>query len=136
MRLGPTTFGAPYLIALLAVLQLSGCGGDNVPPSILQTTPANGAIDVDPDTSELSVTFSEEMQDGNWSWVYESRESFPQMTGQPHYVDRATRNVLPVRLEPDKEYVVWINATAFSNFRDKAGNRVIPYKLTFKTRPS
>ena len=133
MRLSSITCSASSLIVVLAALQLVGCGGDDVPPSVVRTTPVNGDIDVDPGVSELSVTFSEEMQDGNWSWVSESETSFPQMTGQPRYVDNRTRNVLPVRLEPDKEYIVWINGAKFSNFRDKAGNPVIPFKLTFKT---
>ena len=133
MRQCSTTFSTLSLILLLVVFQLSGCSSDNVAPSVLQTTPANGASEVDPGLTELSVTFSEEMQDGNWSWVQSSPESFPQMTGQAHYINDTTKNVLPVRLEPNKEYVVWINAAKYSNFRDKAGNSAIPYKLTFTT---
>lgn len=137
MRITQMAFSsAPRLVLVLLMLQLAGCSSDNVPPSVLQTTPENGDRGVDPQLSELSVTFSEEMQDGNWSWVYESENTFPEMTGQARYTDATTRNVLPVRLEPNKEYVVWINAEKFSNFRDKAGNSVIPYKLTFKTGPT
>ena len=133
MRKGSTTFSTSSLILLLVAFQLSGCSSDNVAPSVLQTMPADGDSNVDPGLSELSVTFNEAMQDGNWSWVQASPESFPHMTGQAHYVDGTTKNVLPVRLEPNKDYVVWINAAKYSNFRDKAGNSAIPYKLTFKT---
>ena len=136
MRQSSTLLSTSGLILLLVVFQLSGCSSDKVPPSVLQTMPANGDSNVTPSLSELSVTFSEEMQDGNWSWVQASPESFPQMTGQAHYIDDKTKNVLPVRLEPNKEYIVWINAAKYSNFRDKAGNSAIPYKLTFKTGPA
>ncbi len=102
----------------------------------MTTIPAAGDVQVDPGLSELSVTFSEQMKDGNWSWVYESKGTFPEMTGEPHYVDNLTTNVLPVRLEPNKEYVVWINAAKFNNFKDTAKNPAVPYKLTFKTGPA
>ena len=102
----------------------------------MQTVPANGDRAVDPALSELSVTFSERMRDGNWSWVYENKESFPQMLGHPRFVDDLTTNVLPVRLEPNKEYVVWVNSAEFTNFRDEAGNSAPPFKLMFRTGPA
>lgn len=74
------------------------------------------------------------MMDGNWSWVYEDKNSFPVTTGKPYYVNNMTRNVLPVKLEENKEYVIWINQPAFSNFKDKSGKSVYPYKFTFKTK--
>ena len=81
----------------------------------------------------MSVTFSEEMQDGNWSWAYTTKNTFPEMTGQPTYSENFTKNTLPIKLEPNKEYEVWINSQKFGNFKDKSGNSAIPYKLTFKT---
>ena len=123
------------VLAIVAVLFLSGCGAkDNVPPRVKSTSPQNGAQHVDPLLTEISVTFSEPMMDGNWSWCFEDKDKFPEMTGDPHYTDNNTRNILPVRLEPDKEYVIWINTVNFKNFKDKAGNRTEPYKFTFKTR--
>ena len=136
MRLNPIASDARILIVPIIVSLLAGCGGNDVAPSVLETVPANGDRQVDPGLSELSVTFSEEMKDGNWSWVYENEGTFPEMTGQPRYLDGLTRNVLPVRLEPNKEYVVWINGSKFTNFKDKSGNPVVPFKLTFRTAPA
>ena len=121
------------ILGLPVVLQLGGCANDNSAPSVLGTNPANGDQHVDAALTVMSVTFNEQMMDGNWSWVYESKESFPQTTGQPRYEDNFTRNVVPVALEPGKEYVVWINSSGFKNFKDKAGNPAIPYKFTFRT---
>ena len=110
------------------------CTTDNIPPKVISTVPANGDQSVDPSLSTLSVTFSEPMKDGNWSWAYTTKETFPETTGQPRYEDNHTKNVLPVRLEPNKEYEIWINSSRFRNFRDKAGNPSESYKLVFRTR--
>lgn len=136
MRITPIAYRAPQLFAALIVLLLGGCATDDAAPMVTQTIPSNGDRHVDPALSELSVTFNEQMQDRNWSWVYENKGSFPQIAGEPNYVDNLTRNVLPVRLEPNKEYVVWINAANFANFKDQAGNPAVPYKLTFRTSPA
>lgn len=120
---------------VLVLLSLTGShAGDKVPPRVIATNPQNGARDIDPSITEISVTFNERMMDKSWSWCYEDRDTFPQMTGQPYYVDNNTKNVLPVKLEPKKEYIIWINTVHFKNFRDEAGNPTVPYRFTFKTR--
>jgi len=111
----------------------AACAADDIPPSVVQTVPANGDRAVDPTLSELSVTFSERMRDGNWSWVYENKESFLQMLGHPRFVDDLTTNVLPVRLEPNKEYAAWVNSAEFIKFWDEAGYFAPPFKLMFRT---
>ena len=80
------------------------------------------------------MTFDEKMTDGNWSWVYEDKKTFPQMTGQAYYSDNYTKNVLPVNLQANKDYVIWINSSQHKNFKDKNGNSALPFKFTFKTR--
>ena len=60
--------------------------------------------------------------------------TFPEITGTPNYTEGNTKNILPVKLLPGKEYVIWINTNSYTNFKDKAGNPVTPYKLTFKTK--
>lgn len=120
---------------VLVPLSLTGSyAGDRVPPRVIATNPQNGAHDVDPSIKEISVTFNERMMDKSWSWCYEDRDTFPQMTGQPYYVENTTKNVLPVKLESNKEYVIWINTVNFKNFRDEAGNPAVPYRFAFKTR--
>ena len=121
-------------IIVVAVVWLLLSCADTTPPRVVSTVPANGDQSVDPSLSTLSVTFDEPMMDGNWSWAYTTKETFPEMTGQPKYEDEYTKNVLPVRLEPNKEYEVWLNSSKFKNFKDKAGNPLAPYKLVFKTK--
>lgn len=123
-------------ITLLMVLgfAVSCLATDSKPPRVVTTSPLNGSRDVDPDRTTISVTFNKEMRDQSWSWVYENKNTFPVITGQPYYIDNNTKNVLPVKLEPNKEYVIWINGQKFKNFKDKSGNPVVPFKFTFKTR--
>lgn len=88
-------------------------------PKVITTSPQNGSQNVDPSLTEISVTFSEPMMDESWSWAYEDKDKFPRMTGQPYYADDLKRCVLPVKLEPKKEY---------------EGIPSEPYKFTFRTR--
>jgi hypothetical protein len=124
------------LLLVIILLSLgSGCEKkDSEPPRVIQTDPLNESRDVDPSLRELSVTFNEEMMDGNWSWAYEDQSSFPRIIGQAFYTDDYTINRLPVKLDPDKEYVIWINSAQFKNFKDKSGNSAIPFRFTFRTR--
>ena len=100
-------------------------------PTVVDTFPARGALDVDPATKEIRVTFSEGMADGSWSWV-QSDASYPEIEGKPRYADDHTC-VLPVKLRPDTEYVVWINHPRFHNFHSAAGVPAVPYELRFHT---
>ena len=107
---------------------------DTEAPTVVSTTPPNGSQDVSPDITEISVTFSEAMMDKSWSWAYEQQDKFPQITGDPGYDASFTINTLPVELEPNKEYEIWINTSQFKNFTDRVGNPATPYKLVFKTK--
>ena len=123
------------IFLFILVHALAACGQtDNEPPRIIATFPANQSQNVDPAVTEISVTFNEEMTDGNWSWVYEDKNTFPQMVGQAYYTEDMKTNVLPVKLEPNKEYVIWINSEKFTNFKDKSGNSAFPFRFTFKTK--
>lgn len=107
---------------------------DVEPPRVVATFPLNQSTDVDPSLKEISVTFNEPMMDGNWSWVYEDKMTFPQILAQPYYTENKTKNVLPVKLEANKEYVIWINSTNHKNFKDQSGNPAFPFKFTFQTK--
>ena len=123
------------LVLTILLAPLVGCGEkDTQPPRVISTIPDNQSVDVDPALTEISVKFDEEMRDGSWSWAYTDRSEFPQVVGQAYYVENFTRNVLPVKLEPHKTYVIWINSSKHNNFWDKSGNAAYPFKLTFKTR--
>lgn len=120
-----------FLGLLSAVAQATET--DVIPPQVVATTPVNGAQNVDPGLDGLRVTFSEQMSDGSWSWVYENESTFPEMIGQPHYENGGTTCALPVRLEPGRTYVIWLNSERFRNFKDEAGNTLPPYRWEFRT---
>ena len=105
-------------------------------PQVVETFPANGAANVDPATSEIRVTFNKTMAAGAWTWMHASHETFPESAGDVHYLPGTQTCVMPVKLEPGKKYVVWLNTTKFQNFVDVEGRPSEPYLLTFTTRPA
>jgi RNA polymerase sigma-70 factor (ECF subfamily) len=106
----------------------------NEPPKVVKSEPANGADDVDPNLTEIKVTFSKQMRNGSWSWTQRSDDTFPETTGKPHYLEDGRTCVLPVKLQPGKEYYLSINSQRFQNFKDTDGRPAVPYPLSFKTK--
>jgi hypothetical protein len=106
----------------------------SVPPVVVKTVPEAGKDGVDPKLAEIQGTFSKEMQDGSWSWSTASKESFPKLDGKPKYLADKRTCVLPVALEPDTTYAIWLNSENFGNFKDTDGRSAVPYLLVFKTR--
>lgn len=94
------------LLVFVALTDAYTAEKDDVPPKVVSTSPKNSLQDVDPKLTEISVIFNEPMMDKSWSWSYEDKNKFPQMTGEPYYKDNYTKCVLPVKLEPNKEYVI------------------------------
>jgi Bacterial Ig-like domain len=131
------------LIGLVALI--SGLAGtavtadevtlESVPPVVAKTSPAAGEGEVDSKLTEIRVTFSKDMQDGSYSWVTHSQESFPKTDGQPKFLADKRTCVLPVKLEPGKTYALWLNSEKFKNFKDTTGRSAIPYLLVFRTKP-
>jgi hypothetical protein len=107
---------------------------ESAPPVVVKTVPEAGASDIDPATTEIRATFSQPMQDGSWSWSTASKETFPPTTGKPRYLEDRRTGVLPVKLEPDRTYAIWLNSQRFRNFRGANGQPAVPYLLVFKTR--
>jgi len=103
-------------------------------PMIVGLTPINGATDVDPSLKELRVTFNVPMGAG-FSWTG-GGEQFPTIReGQkPSWsADRKTC-VLPVQLEPGKEYRLGLNSPSHKNFQSEGGVPLDPVVYTFRTR--
>jgi hypothetical protein len=131
---------AALAIGLCAVATLAA--GDekqasvkSMPPVVVKTEPQAGRTDVDPaETTEIQVTFSKEMTDGNWAFSQTSKETFPRTTGKPHYLDDHRTCVLPVQLEPGKTHVIWLNKPPFDSFTDKEGHKGVAYLLVFETK--
>ncbi|MBF2761550.1 MAG: Ig-like domain-containing protein [Ectothiorhodospiraceae bacterium AqS1] len=124
-----------WLVALSISVALTACGSlDTEAPVVVGTDPPNGSRDIDPGLTSISVTFSKAMLDQSWSWADGGEDRFPRITGNPSYDSKFETNTIPVILEPDKTYVIWINRGRLLNFKDEAGNPAAPYRLTFKTR--
>lgn len=62
------------LLTLTVSVFTVNAADDIEPPSVVESTPASGDMNVDPATSEISITFSEPMADGRMSWAYEDKE--------------------------------------------------------------
>jgi hypothetical protein len=105
-------------------------------PSVVKTVPQAGDTAVDPAVKEIQVTFSKDMiTDRMWSFCQISKETFPKTgSGQIHYLADKRTCVMPVKLEPGKTYVIWINRGQFTSFRDTDHHPSVPYLLVFETR--
>lgn len=114
-------------------------GGDkkvsDAPPVVLKTVPAAGDENVDPGLKEVSVTFSKEMSDKSYSWATDTGRGAQLPSGDSKATfskDKKTCS-LPVKLERDTTYAVWINVDKFLNFTDANGTPSVPYLLVFRT---
>ncbi len=128
------TMSVVALLVLVGVVRADEVTLESVPPVVIKTVPEAGAADVDPALTEIKVTFSKDMQDQSWSWSTLAKESYPQITGKPKYLDDKRTCVLPVKLEPGKTYSIWVNSEKYTNFKDPDGRSAVPYLLVFKTK--
>jgi hypothetical protein len=102
-------------------------------PKVVAMVPANGADDVDPGLSSIVITFDRPMRAGSWSFVG-GGPSYPKTTGQPSYDDECKVLTLPVQLEPDHDYELWLNRGQYDSFRSASGKVLRPVHVRFKTR--
>jgi hypothetical protein len=106
-----------------------------LPPSVVKTIPQCGDTAVDAvATKQIVVTFSKDMQDGNFAFTQRTPESFPKTNGKPRFLKDKRTCVLDVNLEPQKTYVIGLNSEKFKGFMDTNGNSAIPYLLVFETK--
>ena len=141
MRLFIASVTASVIASGLALLVLpTSALGDSAevqafPPVVVHTTPVSGALAVDPATREIRVTFSKEMLTHEmWSFVTASPAAFPEVAGSVRYLEDKRTCILPVTLEPDTTYGIWINSAEHTSFRDTYQHPAVPYLLVFKTR--
>jgi hypothetical protein len=85
-------------------------------PFVIESSPRDGDSGVSAELAHITATFSEEMDLGGWSWVTEVDYSAPSITGIPFYIDTTT-TVLPVRLEPNTSYAIWLNSPEDAELR-------------------
>lgn len=129
---------------LLAAVFMAGAGmAENqtritvksMPPSVVKTVPQAGDTAIDPSLKEISVTFSKDMMtEQMWSWCSQSSETYPEIDKtKTRYLKDKRTCVLPVKLQPGKTYVIWINSQKFNYFKDTENNSAVPYLLVFQT---
>jgi hypothetical protein len=123
---------AQMLASLEQIAKMQNNVDASAAPSVVQTTPQTGDLNVDPSLTEIRVTYNKQMMNGSCSWCYDP-EKF-KTTGKPRYESDARTCVLPVKLEPGKTYTIWLNTETFRNFRDATGRAAVPYMLEFTTR--
>ena len=126
-------------LTVLAVVSCVAVGGGciSIPaeaPLVQGTSPADLETGVDPNLTEISVTYNQDMRAGNYSWVKTGIDPFPELLGQPRFLDDRTC-VVQVELKPDTHYVIWLNNEEFNNFKNRQGVPAHPYKLEFTTGP-
>ncbi|MFQ5805605.1 MAG: Ig-like domain-containing protein [Phycisphaerae bacterium] len=108
-----------------------------LPPVVVRTMPQSGDTKVDAaKVKEIRVTFSKEMMGKSWSWTQISDDTALPITGEIRYQKNKRTCVAPVKLEPGRTYVSWLNSAKFGNFRDADGRSAVPYLLVFETKPA
>jgi RNA polymerase sigma-70 factor (ECF subfamily) len=108
----------------------------SLPPVVVKTFPQAGDTKVDPATREVRVTFSKDMlTEKMWSWVMQTKDSFPEIAGDVRYLADGRTCVLPVKLYAGRKYAIWINSPNYkhSAFRDRDHHPAVPYLLVFET---
>ncbi len=107
LRVGSATAAAIVFVLGCAILTEVTTPAASVaaegPPRIVAMTPAVGATNVDPATSEIVVTFDRDMMPG-FSWTGGGPEFPPIAHGKGPYWRNARMAVLPVKLEPGHYY--------------------------------
>lgn len=103
------------------------------PPHVVAFDPPLGATNVDPARTVLAVTFDRPMDRDGWAWVIEDKSTAPDI-GESTWDATVRTNSAPVKLEPGKTYVVWINSPQYSYFKDPQGRTATPVRWSFTTR--
>jgi hypothetical protein len=102
-------------------------------PKIISSKPENGATDVDPGLTEITVTFDQDME-GGMSWTGGGPE-YPRSPEGAKAEWRGKRTcVFPVKLESGHHYRVGINSPSFRNFRSAGGESAEPASISFTTK--
>jgi Zn-dependent protease with chaperone function len=104
------------------------------PPRIVSLRPPNGARDVDPALPEIRVTFDVPMGEG-FSWTGGGPEFPDTPEGKaPFWTEDRKTCVLPVALQPGRQYRLGLNSPSFANFQSAHGVALEPVEYTFRTR--
>ena len=102
-------------------------------PRIVSTSPDVAATDVDPATSEITVTFDQDMRKG-FCWTGGGPDFPPTVDDKKPYWRGSRTCVLPVKLQAGHYYRVWINSTSYHNFRGTNGIAAATSAIYFSTK--
>jgi len=101
-------------------------------PKIVSTVPEIGDQEVDPNLTEIKITFDQEM--GGGFSMPGGGTSMPKATGRAHWDSTKRTCIRPVQLEPNHRYRFGINSYSYKNFSSAYGVPVSPIVFHFKTR--
>ena len=101
------------------------------PPTVVQCTPADRAVEVDPATSAIRIIFDQPMNPRGHS-IVGGGLLFPTINGTIGWADDRTLDV-PVVLKPGWCYRLSVNSARFQNCRGASGEPATPYPLRFWT---
>lgn len=101
------------------------------PPRVVEITPDQGDVDVDPGLKRFTVKFDQPMSREGFS-IVGGGETFPEVPMRGRWLSDTTF-ILPVRLEPGREYRFSVNSESFNNFRNVHGEPAVPYPVSFWT---
>jgi beta-lactamase regulating signal transducer with metallopeptidase domain len=104
-------------------------------PKIVTLSPKNGALDVDPKTAALRVTFDVPMGDGmSWTGGGAGMPKDAPDGKRPGWSSDGKTCTLPVSLEPGHNYELGLNSPQHINFQSKWGIPLEPIVYKFRTR--
>ncbi|MBN1392662.1 MAG: Ig-like domain-containing protein [Sedimentisphaerales bacterium] len=116
------------LIILLSFLAIDAAG---VPPKVIETTPENGAQDVNSNLRQIRIVFDQDMDQGGYS-ICGGGPNYPETIGKPRWINKRTI-VMRVKLAPDHNYQLSINCPSYQNFKNTQGESAEPYPIEFRT---
>ena len=103
-------------------------------PQMVATSPPNGATDVDPAITEITITFDRPMGTG-MAWCRRGPpETYPEHAPAAWDDDQLTCRARNLKLEPGKTYEIWFNMDGFYGFSSTDGVPFKPLRYTFTTR--
>jgi hypothetical protein len=113
----------------------TGAAPEELPPTVAALTPANGATDVDPALEAIEVAFDRPMDRD--SWLLARLPGLGRMPCReedvPLFDEAGTHCRIPVRLAPDTNYAIYLNAPGSAGFRDQAARPSVPCSWVFRT---
>lgn len=129
------------LLLASAALAVAGCSGSSSggeasatqPPRVVSLEPSNGATDVSPGVIEAAVTFDQPMGGGMSMTTRGGPDKFPEITGKPAWSADKKTITATMRLEPNREYVIGLNSSNHSNFKNERGLTLEPVIWKFTT---